>query len=106
MILIVAVTTRRSSANTPQRADEWRCNEQAGGKNALIGRSPAPSAPTTCTHGGVIDTRHPQEQSISVRWILRVLRVIPLTPWWARARQRQSRREMREHLRRYYANGQ
>ena len=41
-----------------------------------------------------------------MRWILRVLRAIPLTPCWARARRRQNRREMVEHLRRYYANGQ
>jgi len=35
-----------------------------------------------------------------------ILRAIPLTPCWARARRRQDRREMVEHLRRYYANGQ
>ena len=41
-----------------------------------------------------------------MRWILHVLRAIPLTPCWARARRRQDRRKMVEHLRRYYANGQ
>ena len=55
---------------------------------------------------GAIDTHVSQEQTISVRWILRVLRAIPLTPCWVRARRRQNRREMLEHLRRYYANGQ
>jgi len=55
---------------------------------------------------GAIDTRVPQEQTISVRWILRVLRALPLTPWWVRARRRRNRREMLAHLRRYYANGQ
>ena len=54
----------------------------------------------------VIDIRVPQGQTISVRWILHVLRAIPLTPCRARARRRQDRREMVEHLRRYYANGQ
>jgi len=58
------------------------------------------------TRGRAIDTRVPQEQTIAVRWILRVLRAIPLTPCWARARRRQNRRAMLEHLRRYYANEQ
>ena len=55
-------------------------------------------------HKGV-DTQVPQEQTIAVRWILRVFRAIPLTPCWVRARRRRSRREMQEHLRRYYAQG-
>jgi hypothetical protein len=53
-----------------------------------------------------VDTQVTQAHTIAVRWILRVLMAIPLTPWWVRARRRRSRREMREHLRRYYANGQ
>jgi hypothetical protein len=53
-----------------------------------------------------IDTQVPQEQTIAVRWLLRVLRTIPLTPWWVHARRQRNRREMREHLRRYYAPGQ
>src|ERR1039458_3160089 len=36
----------------------------------------------------------PQEQTISVRWIPRVLRAIPPTPCRVRARRRQDRREM------------
>jgi len=55
---------------------------------------------------GTIDTYVPQEQTMSVRWIVRVLRAIPLTPWWLEARRQRNRREMREHLRRYYAQGQ
>jgi len=46
------------------------------------------------------------EQTIAVRWILRILRAIPLTPWWVHVRRQRNRREMREHLRRYYAPGQ
>ena len=38
----------------------------------------------------MIDTRLPQEQTIAVRWIGRVLRAIPLTPWWAHAAHRYS----------------
>jgi hypothetical protein len=53
-----------------------------------------------------IDTQVPQEQTIAVRWILRILRAIPLTPWWVHARRQRNRREMREHLRRYYAQRQ
>jgi len=53
-----------------------------------------------------IDTQVPPEQTIAVRWIVRVLRTIPLTPWWVHARRQRNRREMREHLRRYYAPGQ
>jgi|HubBroStandDraft_1064217.scaffolds.fasta_scaffold75218_2 hypothetical protein len=77
-----------------------------------------------------IDTQARQEQTIAVRWMLRVLRTIPLTPWWVQARRQRNRREMREteqkqnrgwsrqarrqrnrremreHLRRYYAQGQ
>jgi hypothetical protein len=51
-----------------------------------------------------IDTAVPQEQTIAVRWILRLLKAIPLTPWWVRGRRQRNRSEMREHLRRYYAN--
>jgi len=50
--------------------------------------------------GEAIDTELPQEQTIAVRWILCVLRAIPLTPWWAHAWRQRNRREMREHLRR------
>jgi len=50
---------------------------------------------------GPTDTRVPQEQTISVRWILSILRAIPLTPCWVRARRGRSQRAMREHLRRY-----
>jgi hypothetical protein len=53
-----------------------------------------------------IDTHVPQAQTIAVRWILSVLRAIPLTPWWVHAQRQRNRREMREHLRRYYAQGQ
>jgi hypothetical protein len=53
-----------------------------------------------------IDTQVPPEQTIAVRWIVRVLRTIPLTPWWVHARRQRNRREMREHLRRCYAPGQ
>jgi len=41
-----------------------------------------------------------------VRRIFRILRLIPFTPWWLLASRKQSRREMAEHLRHYYANGQ
>ena len=62
--------------------------------------------PTRCVwyvrYRKAIDSEVPQEQTIAVRWILRVLTAIPLTPWWVRARRRRNRREMREHLRRYY----
>jgi len=50
-----------------------------------------------------IDALVPPEQTVAVRWIVRVLRTIPLTPWWVHARRQRNRREMREHLRRYYA---
>jgi len=53
-----------------------------------------------------IDNQASREQTIAVRWILRVFRAIPLTPCWVRARRRRNRREMRELLRRYYAGGQ
>ena len=46
----------------------------------------------------------PQAQTIAVRSIFSVLRAIPLTPWWVHARRQRNEREMREHLRRYYAN--
>jgi len=52
-----------------------------------------------------VDTQFLQDQTICVRWILRILRTIPFTPWWLFARRRRDRREMVEHLRRYYANG-
>ncbi len=47
-----------------------------------------------------------QAQTIPVRWILSILRAIPLTPWWLFTRRQRNRRGMVEHLRRYYANGQ
>ncbi|HUD99773.1 MAG TPA: hypothetical protein VMR62_09385 [Bryobacteraceae bacterium] len=53
-----------------------------------------------------VDTYPPQAQTIAVRWILLVLRTIPLTPCWVRARRRRNQREMLEHLRRYYAQRQ
>jgi hypothetical protein len=34
-----------------------------------------------------------------------ILTAIPLTPWWLFARRQRNRREMVEHLCRYYANG-
>src|ERR1039457_6214339 len=43
---------------------------------------------------GAMEIHVPQEQTISVRWIPRVLRAIPPTPCRVRARRRQDRREM------------
>jgi hypothetical protein len=53
-----------------------------------------------------IDTRVLQAQTIAVRWILSILEAIALTPWWVHVRRQRNRREMREPLRRYYANSQ
>ena len=92
---------RSTGAGLPQEEDPHTSACAAHRRVRAPGR-----APTTCTPGKAIDTRVPQEQTISVRWILHILRAIPLTPCWARARRRQDRREMVEHLRRYYANGQ
>ena len=55
---------------------------------------------------GPIDTQAPQEQTIAVRWILRFLTAIPLTPWWVLTRRQRNQHEMRKHLRRYYADSQ
>ena len=51
---------------------------------------------------GTIDTQVQQEQTRAVRWILSVLRAIPLTPWWVHTRRQRNRRAMRDHIRRYY----
>jgi hypothetical protein len=117
----------RDAMTAPERLAQEPCAPQAARNAARAGRrglppctarrpaarrgpsrAPPPEAPADwyVRYRKAIDTHGPQEQTIAVRWILRVLRAIPLTPWWVAARHQRNVREMREHLRRYYANSQ